>query len=418
MSKLSIRVEAHRCTCRGQLVYDINGEDVHCITSLLESDLVCRLVETLHGSASGPASQLSEFVELAVSDVQKGTALKYCEALGECLPFQGDQRGYCAALLPFCPDVGKKFPSYQQYFWEICCPRPGPTRRPHLYADKMYRQLSPEGRQLYQELVNKYVARGHWQPISKPHTDAAAEVFLTGSPSKGRLVCDFRCLNSTLPRSSTSGILIPVLMCCLRLLRPAVLVVADCHSAFYMLRHCNHEGCLNEVELHTGDGRYYSSKCVCFGVLHGPESLECSLGRQIEKVLEEPPETVEAGGIAKFVDDLTLAFSVADAARCPAVVATIIYFLGLCGFLCSLKKFAVIVQAAVADLLGALSEFVLPEGSMLGVRVTFDDDYLCFRCDQADRLKEAQAILEDSSWSKSQVYAACGAVGYDPLALH
>ncbi|KAF4750433.1 hypothetical protein FOZ63_032178, partial [Perkinsus olseni] len=282
----------------------------------------------------------------------------------------------------------------------------------------MYRQLSPEGRQFYQELVNKYVARGHWQPISKPHTDAAAEVFLTGSPSKGRLVCDFRCLNSTLPRSSTSGILIPVLMCCLRLLRPAVLVVADCHSAFYMLRHCNHEGCLNEVELHAGDGRYYSSKCVCFGVLHGPESLECSLGWQIEKVLEEPPETVQAGGIAKFVDDLTLAFSAADAARCPAVVATIIYFLGLCGFLCSLKKFAVIVQAAVADLLGALSEFVLPEGSILGVRVTFDDDYLCFRCDQADRLEEAQAILEDSSWSKSQVYAACGAVEYDPLALH
>ncbi|KAF4750432.1 hypothetical protein FOZ63_032177 [Perkinsus olseni] len=100
MSKLSIRVEAHRCTCQGQLVYDSNGEDVNCITSLLESDLVCRLVETLHGSSSGPASQPSEF---AVSEVQKGTALKYCEALGERLedavfPF----REISAVTVPRC----------------------------------------------------------------------------------------------------------------------------------------------------------------------------------------------------------------------------------------------------------------------------------------------------------------------------
>ncbi|KAF4712676.1 hypothetical protein FOZ63_007829, partial [Perkinsus olseni] len=282
MDKLSIVVQARRCSRAGHVLYDYPVTVDELCSLLIDDDRVLRLAADGVGKPVDASSGANEFVLLPVSTEGQKKAECYCRSLQVREPFADDQRGFYSTLVPLGPS-SERFPLHQTHQWQICCPAPKEIRRGHSYAEKMYGQLSTDRLAQYTALVDQYLQRRHWTPMAGDAGIGAAEVFMVGGVGtsvKGRLVCDFRGLNQALPKSSSSASFLPVVMAALRLSRPHAVVCADMHSAFYMLHLCDHEGCLNKLQLRCGDGRSFESSRVCFGAGFGPESLDRSLGRQ------------------------------------------------------------------------------------------------------------------------------------------
>ncbi|KAF4678053.1 hypothetical protein FOZ60_017025 [Perkinsus olseni] len=373
MDKLSIVVQARRCSRAGHVLYDYPVTVDELCSLLIDDDRVLRLAADGVGKPVDASSDANEFVLLPVSTEGQKKAECYCRSLQVREPFADDQRGFYSTLVPLGPS-SERFPLHQTHQWQICCPAPKEIRRGHSYAEKMYGQLSTDRLAQYTALVDQYLQRRHWTPMAGDAGIGAAEVFMVGGVGtsvKGRLVCDFRGLNQALPKSSSSASFLPVVMAALRLSRPHAVVCADMHSAFYMLHLCDHEGCLNKLQLRCGDGRSFESSRVCFGAGFGPESLDRSLGRQRRQFLRDPPVRMRRSGLAQWVDDFIFFFGLMDLIN----IFTIFYH-----------------SSPVAT--------------------------LSLACDRNDRLQAARSILSQEQWCKTEIYAAAGGIGHDPVGLH
>ncbi|KAF4688283.1 hypothetical protein FOZ60_002936 [Perkinsus olseni] len=111
----------------------------------------------------------------------------------------------------------------------------------------------------------------------------AANVFLVTNksssqpPSKCRLVCDLRPINSALPIAAVhGGPSLADVLCSVRMTAPMALATADIKSAFYSIRLSPESG-TPAISIKTAVGNYITAR-VSFGVSAGPLALRGTLG--------------------------------------------------------------------------------------------------------------------------------------------
>ncbi|KAF4649912.1 hypothetical protein FOL46_001356, partial [Perkinsus olseni] len=109
------------------------------------------------------------------------------------------------------------------------------------YVLAMYRRLSSALQQSYAELVGDFVNKGFWAEAPPSNggqspSVPAANVFLVTNksssqpPSKSRLVCDLRPINSALPIAAVhGGPGLADVLCSIRMTAPMALATADCY---------------------------------------------------------------------------------------------------------------------------------------------------------------------------------------------
>ncbi|KAF4651932.1 hypothetical protein FOL46_009983 [Perkinsus olseni] len=144
------------------------------------------------------------------------------------------------------------------------------------YALAMYRRLSSALQKSYAELVGDFVSKGFWAEAPPSNggqspSVPAANVFLVTNksssqpPSKSRLVCDLRPINSASPIAAVhGGPGLADVLCSIRMTAPMALATADIKSAFYSIRLSPESG-TPAISIKTAVGNYITAR-VSFGV--------------------------------------------------------------------------------------------------------------------------------------------------------
>ncbi|KAF4650830.1 hypothetical protein FOZ61_011004, partial [Perkinsus olseni] len=214
------------------------------------------------------------------------------------------------------------------------------------YALAMYRRLSSALQQSYAELVGDFVNKGFWAEAPPSNggqspSVPAANVFLVTNksssqpPSKSRLVCDLRPINSALPLAAVhGGPGLADVLCSVRMTAPMALATADIKSAFYSIRLSPESG-TPAISIKTAVGNYITAR-VSFGVSAGPLALRGTLGVGVSGY--RCSDVATDTWLHDYFDDLVIA-------GLPVAVAhnlcQLLRFLFLGGFLSQEKKLAV-----------------------------------------------------------------------------
>ncbi|KAF4735653.1 hypothetical protein FOZ63_021578, partial [Perkinsus olseni] len=125
--------------------------------------------------------------------------------------------------------------------------------------------------------------------------------------------------------------------------------------------------------------------------------------------------------LAQWVDDFIFFFGLMDLINIFTILSVFLRFVGLCGFVAALKKFAILVADAARPEFQALQDLIRPQATTLGVTLSYHSSpvaTLSLACDRNDRLQAARSILSQEQWCKTEIYAAAGGIGHDPVGLH
>ncbi|EER20368.1 hypothetical protein Pmar_PMAR010102 [Perkinsus marinus ATCC 50983] len=298
------------------------------------------------------------------------------------------------------------------------------TAKSRLYALHAYKKLAEGQKSVYSKLIEAYVARGFWRPVSGDEVTSTritlppCPCFVTNWERKPRVVLDCRPVNQALGKVSSPRVIPWTLILAMRLQGDVVLLQGDCEAAFYKCRLLRHT-----VLIQAATGLFECLR-VSFGLHFGPGSLTTGIHRietSIRNVLTELWPLVNMV-IRWYVDDLVM--SADDVAIAVAGFAMVIYALLLLGFSAQMAKVAALVHSSVVNQFKeACRQYgvqlpVKERVEILGLTASFDDNHLVLDCNRQSRWSVVEAFLECRSPTKRLAFQAAGAAAYDVGQIH
>ncbi|EER02560.1 hypothetical protein Pmar_PMAR005901 [Perkinsus marinus ATCC 50983] len=274
------------------------------------------------------------------------------------------------------------------------------TAKSRLYALHAYKKLAEGQKSVYSKLIEAYVARGFWRPVSGDEVTSTritlppCPCFVTNWERKPRVVLDCRPVNQALGKVSSPRVIPWTLILAMRLQGDVVLLQGDCEAAFYKCRLLRHT-----VLIQAATGLFECLR-VSFGLHFGPGSLTTGIHRietSIRNVLTELWPLVNMV-IRWYVDDLVM--SADDVAIAVAGFAMVIYALLLLGFSAQMAKVAALVHSSVVNQFKeACRQYgvqlpVKERVEILGLTASFDDNHLVLDCNRQSRWSVVEAFLE------------------------
>jgi hypothetical protein len=287
------------------------------------------------------------------------------------------------------------------------------------YAIPFFNKLDSESKQVYTDLVNKYVNSSWWEPSVKPGVNElpAANVFMIKKNEKSRLVVDFRQLNSVLPKVSSESPSLWHVLTTVRLFTSDCLITADVRAAFYKTR-------LNNASLSLSSGiGYFKSNRMVFGVSFGPGGLLSTLGSIITECRND--SNTPACILPLWVDDMLFVGVNKNIVRATKITLSAT---SLTGFDVERSKFKAVCSPSKFSEISTLCQKeqidipIVDSADILGMHVSFVNDSIIFSCNRAARLSSVKSwitqLRSSGKFTKGEVFGNAGSLSYDPLLCH